>query len=169
MNTTTPREWYYADANNLRIGPVREETLLALWEDGTLRDDTLVWREGFAGWVKLANALPAPAIPADGGLPVPRGLAGWLFFDGLLLCLAGIPASAVLAGVAMVLAGTALLLAAADLPRASVPAEWEPFLRHLRLAAVALGVLGILLVVAVVLALAFAAAFGLVGGALSAC
>lgn len=168
MNTTTPREWYYADANNLRIGPVREETLLALRKDGTLRDGTLVWREGFAGWVKLANALPPPAAPADGGLPVPRGLAGWLFFDGLLLCLAGIPACAVLAGLPMVLAGTALLLAAADLPRASAPREWGPFLRHLRLAAVTLGVLGIFLVLALFLALALAAAFGIANGALQA-
>jgi hypothetical protein len=164
MNTTTSREWHYADRNNLRIGPVSEEKLLSLWKEGAIADGTLVWREGFAGWVKLASALPPPA-EAEGVRP-PRGLAGWLFFDGLLLCLAGIPACAVLAGIPMVLAGTALLLAAANLPRASLPRDWEPFLRHLRLAAVAGGILGLVLFLVGFLGLVLAAFIAAANGPL---
>lgn len=152
MNTTDGRKWYYADANNLRIGPINEEKLLSLWQEGLVRDDTLVWREGFAGWVAIASALTPPQV-AEETFPIPSGLRGWLAFDGLSLCLAGIPACALLLGIPMVLAGTALLLASSALPKRVAGYDCLPFFKHLRLAAVMGGIL--FLAVLVFLAVGF--------------
>jgi len=152
MTPTKSREWYYADKNALRIGPVDEEKLLSLWREGAIAPDTLVWREGFAGWVKIASALVPPA-PAASPAPLPRGLRGWLVVDGLALCLLGILSSAFLLGIPLVFAGTALLLASPALPKDGADGAWLPFLRHLRLAAAASGILAVFLLLACLLAI----------------
>lgn len=71
-------EWYYADASNTRQGPITTPALLQLRQQGTLGDETLLWRDGLDGWMPLhalrhelesADASASPAAPtttADG-------------------------------------------------------------------------------------------------------
>lgn len=65
--------WYYA-AGGQQQGPVDDTQLDALVAAGTVRPETLVWREGLAGWQPLREARPGagtmapPAqAPAAGG------------------------------------------------------------------------------------------------------
>ena len=65
--------WYYASADRQRHGPLTSETLKGLAAAGTVDARTLVWRDGLAGWVALADvaaelgldgiATPAPVPP----------------------------------------------------------------------------------------------------------
>ncbi len=62
--------WYYAEAGQQR-GPVSDAELSGLVQAGTVRDDTLVWREGMADWqlysqVKAARAAESAAPPRVG-------------------------------------------------------------------------------------------------------
>jgi len=47
--------WYYAD-NNERRGPIEEAAFQALVNAGTIKPDTLVWRDGLADWVPYSQA-----------------------------------------------------------------------------------------------------------------
>jgi len=47
--------WYYADAQRERQGPLAAEELAQLFHQGRLRLDTLVWREGLADWRPLRD------------------------------------------------------------------------------------------------------------------
>ena len=47
--------WYYADAQRQRQGPLAAEELAQLFHQGRLRLDTLVWREGLADWQPLRD------------------------------------------------------------------------------------------------------------------
>ena len=58
--------WYYLNGQNQRIGPVDHAGLSDLVSNGTVNDETLVWREGFAEWtaygtVRESNAGTASA------------------------------------------------------------------------------------------------------------
>lgn len=70
-------DWYYADADNRRQGPLAAEELARLHGQGRIGPDTLVWREGLAQWEPLqahgdvlgltataAAPATAPAAPA---------------------------------------------------------------------------------------------------------
>lgn len=59
--------WYY-DLGGQRQGPVDEAELDRLIAADTVKPDTLVWREGMAGWAPLKDARPA-----GGGAAVPEG------------------------------------------------------------------------------------------------
>ena len=65
--------WYYADAAGLQQGPADAETLLARYAAGEIHGQTLVWREGLAGWQPLASVAAelglseAPEAPAGPG------------------------------------------------------------------------------------------------------
>ena len=48
-------QWYYADAEGVRQGPVEAEALLAQYAAGAVQRQTLVWREGLADWQPLAS------------------------------------------------------------------------------------------------------------------
>ncbi|PTN55520.1 pilin [Stenotrophomonas panacihumi] len=64
-------EWYYAEGNRQRIGPLPDENLVELYRSGRIGLDTLVWREGLPQWRPLgdfADELALPA-PADGQPP----------------------------------------------------------------------------------------------------
>lgn len=59
--------WYY-NVNNQPVGPVSDESLLYLYQSGSINTETLVWSEGLANWVKLAQtgllAAAQPVTPA---------------------------------------------------------------------------------------------------------
>ena len=67
-------DWYYADADNQRQGPVPADALAALHGNGGLRPETLVWREGLPAWTAwrevmhevVAAAAPIPPPPGEG-------------------------------------------------------------------------------------------------------
>ncbi|MEI9894527.1 MAG: RDD family protein [Chthoniobacter sp.] len=60
--------WYYAE-NNERRGPVEDAAFQSLVSAGSIKPDTLVWREGFATWMPYgsvaAAAVPASSSPVD--------------------------------------------------------------------------------------------------------
>lgn len=47
--------WYYADAEHQRQGPLQAEEMGQRFHQGRLRLDTLVWREGLAEWQPLRH------------------------------------------------------------------------------------------------------------------
>lgn len=56
--------WYYADQGR-QLGPVEESALDDLVRSGSVRDDTLVWREGMGTWATHRAARgPTPAATA---------------------------------------------------------------------------------------------------------
>ena len=66
-------QWYYSDGTN-RLGPVDEATFSGLIRAGTIRADTLVWREGMQGWERCdtvdgAFAKPTANTAAPGANP----------------------------------------------------------------------------------------------------
>jgi len=58
--------WYYAEGDN-RKGPVSSATLNELVAAGTVRDDTLVWRDGLAEWQPWRTLRGEAALPSEGG------------------------------------------------------------------------------------------------------
>ena len=77
--------WYYADPERQRQGPLTAEELVQRFHQGRLRLDTLVWRDGLADWQPLrdfsselslhqapaetfytpVDPVPAPPFPVD--------------------------------------------------------------------------------------------------------
>lgn len=61
--------WFYSDLLANRQGPVDESTLLELNRSGELKASSLVWREGFDGWVPFreiaADLFALEASPSD--------------------------------------------------------------------------------------------------------
>ena len=47
--------WYYADARQQQQGPLSAEALALHFHKGQIRLDTLVWRDGLAGWQPLRD------------------------------------------------------------------------------------------------------------------
>ncbi len=61
-------DWYYADAERQRQGPLAAEELVQRFHQGRLRLDTLVWREGLADWRPLrefSDELALHQMPAE--------------------------------------------------------------------------------------------------------
>lgn len=72
-------EWYYGDGGQ-RHGPVSIEDLRNLIQDGSLKRDTLVWKEGLETWVPASKVkglfrepppLAGPPKPKSGPPPLP--------------------------------------------------------------------------------------------------
>lgn len=62
--------WYYAD-NGRQAGPVDEATFDSLIRQGSIRQDTLVWKEGMSNWQPLGTVRPPAPAPAPAPIPVP--------------------------------------------------------------------------------------------------
>ncbi|MEQ8034451.1 RDD family protein [Xanthomonas sp. WHRI 6106] len=69
-------QWYYADAQRQRQGPVDTDTLAARLSQGIIDRSSLVWREGLPQWVALHEVAAElgldgarPAVPEAGGPP----------------------------------------------------------------------------------------------------
>ena len=56
--------WFYSSNGEDRTGPVAERALRELFEAGTIRPSTLVWRDGMADWAQLDAATGWAAAPA---------------------------------------------------------------------------------------------------------
>jgi uncharacterized RDD family membrane protein YckC len=67
-------KWYYAEGGR-QVGPVEESVLDELLRQGTVGDDTLVWREGMAAWQRHAavrgGSSPSPGNPSAAVPPPP--------------------------------------------------------------------------------------------------
>jgi hypothetical protein len=65
--------WYYESAGQQQ-GPVPDSEIDRLLAEGRITPDTLIWREGLAGWAPLRTARPAPApAPASPPASAPPG------------------------------------------------------------------------------------------------
>ena len=70
--------WYYQQENQQR-GPVSDSDLDELLRSGTIRPETMVWREGMPNWTSYAQAKGGAANPAgtivcsECGRPFPPG------------------------------------------------------------------------------------------------
>lgn len=60
--------WHYA-LDGQQLGPISESELAQLFTAGTVRSDTLVWRDGLPEWQSLSTALPQ-LTAAAGGMPM---------------------------------------------------------------------------------------------------
>lgn len=75
-NLSPTMTWHYA-IHNERNGPVSEEELTTLVQNGTLNRDTLVWREGMPDWqpISLARADLLTGEAQGENVPVVSGVA----------------------------------------------------------------------------------------------
>ena len=73
-------QWFYADDNRERHGPLPAENIVELFRSGRISADTLVWREGAGDWQPLRDfaaelgldeAAPAPVATAMPPVPPP--------------------------------------------------------------------------------------------------
>jgi hypothetical protein len=69
-------DWYYVDGDQ-RVGPVSENEVFALMDEGKLNSDSYVWKKGFDNWEKIKNVedfqaqeAPVPAPPVEAAPPV---------------------------------------------------------------------------------------------------
>lgn len=62
-------EWFYADARQQQQGPVEHDTLLALFRQGQLRRESLVWKAGMSTWQPLHEVLALPAPDSGNARP----------------------------------------------------------------------------------------------------
>lgn len=67
--------WYYAVGQEQR-GPVEASEIQKLRTEGTIQDDSLVWKEGMANWVPFREANLGEAAGAGAGAGVPAGEQG---------------------------------------------------------------------------------------------
>lgn len=67
--------WFYVE-NSQQRGPVQEEELAALVQNGVVKVETLLWREGLPDWQPLSRLRPdlaaAAGSPVIGGTAVPE-------------------------------------------------------------------------------------------------
>ena len=68
-------EWFYADAQHQQQGPVPGSRLAELFRSGAVQPETLVWRDGLAGWVALRNVAAQLGLIIVGNAPPPPGAA----------------------------------------------------------------------------------------------
>lgn len=60
--------WYYAE-NNERRGPIEDAAFQSMAASGTIKPDTLVWREGFTDWLPYSQvAASGSSAPATGAV-----------------------------------------------------------------------------------------------------
>ena len=86
--------WYYAEGGK-QIGPVMEPDWNALVSGGTIKPETLVWREGMANWMPFATAsLPGGATDTPAAGSVRCSECGRLFSPDEVVTLDGQPVCA---------------------------------------------------------------------------
>lgn len=61
--------WYYANAGQ-QVGPVSQEEFQNLAASGTIRADTLVWREGMSNWLPYSSVAGSTPPPSASPSPI---------------------------------------------------------------------------------------------------
>lgn len=77
--TDPATEWFYVDAQGNQAGPVSQDQLLSFARAGTIKGETLVWKEGLANWMTLAETGLLAGQPPSAGADSKSGRRG----DGL--------------------------------------------------------------------------------------
>jgi uncharacterized RDD family membrane protein YckC len=72
-------QWYYADAQRERQGPIDTDTLVARLSQGIIDRSSLVWREGLPQWVALREV--AAELGVDTPVPAPPEPTGYAPVD----------------------------------------------------------------------------------------
>jgi len=54
-DNTYVSQWFYAEGNRERRGPISDENIVALFQSRRIDEDTLVWREGAGDWRPLRD------------------------------------------------------------------------------------------------------------------
>jgi len=79
-DNTYVSQWFYAEGNRERRGPISDEDITRLFQSRRIDEDTLVWREGAGDWrplrefagelgLDLQNPVSASAPPVPPSLP----------------------------------------------------------------------------------------------------
>ena len=128
--------WYYVISKSReKSGPHDEAFVRAKFIAGEIGPATLVWHDGLANWIAADQAFAALKSPsgADGKVPLPDGLRGWMTFTGVMTVLTSLFLALVLYGLPMLLAGLAALGARAALDRTPfVSPDLIPFFTKLK-------------------------------------
>lgn len=72
-------QWYYADAQRERQGPIDTDTLVARLSQGIIDRSSLVWREGLPQWVALREV--AAELGVDTAVSAPPEPTGYMSVD----------------------------------------------------------------------------------------
>ena len=72
-------QWYYADAQRERQGPIDSDTLVARLSQGIIDRSSLVWREGLPQWVALREV--AAELGVDTAVPATPEPTGYTSVD----------------------------------------------------------------------------------------
>jgi len=64
-------DWFYGDDSGEQQGPVTMKDVRNLWEQGVIRDDTLLWNETMSDWLELSE-LPDLKKKLDQPAPPPK-------------------------------------------------------------------------------------------------
>lgn len=83
---TVEASWFY-EQNGQRLGPVSESTLISMIRGAVVSRDSLVWRDGLAGWARLGET----ELKGHFDPNVPPPLSGSLVNNGLIWVLAAAP------------------------------------------------------------------------------
>ncbi|MFZ4683659.1 MAG: GYF domain-containing protein [Terrimicrobiaceae bacterium] len=79
--------WYYASKDKTQMGPVDDATLEGLLRSGEISAETLVWKQGMAGWLPYATATGQSIAP--GTIATQCAECGQTFPPEQLITLAG--------------------------------------------------------------------------------
>lgn len=102
--------WHYANRSGHQQGPVDANSLRAAFARGDVDAGSLVWRDGLAQWVTLADVAGELGIPVD-ALPPPNARP---FATAGMAPVAAYPAKKGMSGgtIALIIAGVAVVLIA---------------------------------------------------------
>jgi uncharacterized membrane protein len=67
--------WHYMNSG-VQTGPATTDEIKALITAGTIKDDTLIWREGLASWVAVSTQADFAGVVPPATPPSPPALAG---------------------------------------------------------------------------------------------
>lgn len=128
--------WYYVNPKTReKCGPHDEAFVRGKFISGEIAPSSLVWHDGLANWIPSSEAFAALKSPAgaEGKVPLPDGLRGWMTFVGVMTFLSSFFPALMLYGLPMLLAGIAAIGARSALDRTPfISPDLVPFFTKLR-------------------------------------